>query len=69
MILTKEEKVDIINQHVKSLNFNKYNLELSIIEESSILSPNESLINSLELQVSDLNLKLDALKISLDSLI
>ena len=32
--LTNEEKVTIINSHLKNLAYNKFNIEISVIEEN-----------------------------------
>lgn len=68
MILTKQEKSEIVQQHIKNLSFNKYNTDLSIIEENAAAFPNKQIIDSLESQLSDLNSKIAALTTELDSL-
>lgn len=68
MTLTKQEKAEIVQQHIKNLSFNKYNTDLSIIEENAAALPNKSIIDSLESQLSDLNSKIAALTTELDSL-
>lgn len=67
-VLTKAEKIEVIEQHVRNLNYNKYNLELSIIEENAAAVPSQSTIDALQLQLSDLNSKLAALATELDSI-
>ena len=63
-ILTNEEKAGIIEQHLKNLEYSKYNLEVSLIEESA--SPTSaSAATSLEEQISEINLKISALKAEL----
>lgn len=60
-ILTNEEKINIIDQHKRSVEYSKYGYELSIIEENAVSTPNQSAIDSLNQQISDLNSKLAAL--------
>ena len=53
--LSKEDKISIINQHKRNIEYSKYNIEISIIEEESVDSPSESSINSLKEQLSELD--------------
>ena len=57
--LTNEEKADIVNQHIKNLEYSKFNLELSLVEENAVASSDS--IVSLESQLAELNLKKTAL--------
>lgn len=59
--LSNEDKVAIINQHKRTVEYSKYGIELSILEENSITSPNTQTITSLNNELADLNSKLDAL--------
>lgn len=49
--LTNEEKMAIINQHVKNVITNIYNLEISLIAESSLESPSQDILNGINLQL------------------
>jgi uncharacterized protein involved in exopolysaccharide biosynthesis len=60
--LTKEEKIQIINNHIKNLKSNKYNLELSVIEEGSIEEPGSDKIANLNKEISDTNDRISALE-------
>lgn len=60
--LTKEEKIQIINNHIKNLKSNKYNLELSVIEESSIEEPGSDKLNTLNKEILDTNDRISALE-------
>ena len=53
--LTNEEKVGVVNQHIKTLNYNKYNLNLTMLELNAISNPNQASINEIILQISDLD--------------
>jgi len=59
--LTNEEKIGIVNQHIKTLNYNKYNLNLTILELNAVSSPNQATINEMILQISDLDDKISVL--------
>lgn len=60
-MLTNEEKLGIINQHKRNISLNKYNLELSLIEENALATPNAEVVASLTAQIADYDLKLAAL--------
>jgi hypothetical protein len=63
MELTKEEKISVINQHIKNLQNNKYNIELTIIEENSVPEPNSLVMSSLDVQLENANKKITALNL------
>jgi hypothetical protein len=53
--LTNEEKSSIIEQHLKNLEYNRYNLEISMIElTSATISKDES--------VADLQIEIDSIE-------
>jgi len=60
--LNNEEKLNIVNQHIKNVEYNKYNLQLSLIEENAVSSPNAEAISSLNAQMASTDLKLAALE-------
>jgi hypothetical protein len=66
--LSKEDKISIINQHKRSVEYSKYNLSVSLIEENSVLSPDDDVIADLTAKIADHNSKLSALDAEADSL-
>ena len=60
--LSKEDRLNIIEQHIRNVELGKYNLDLSIIEESSVATPNSTSLDSLNAQKDDLDAKLTSLK-------
>ena len=66
--LSKEEKQAIVNQHIRSLLVNKYNVEISLIEENSISPVNQSTITLLNNQINYIDTKINALQEELESL-
>ena len=60
--LTNEDKLSIIDQHIKNVEFSKYNLELSLIEENAVANPDATTISSLNAQIVSANAKLAALE-------
>ena len=59
--LTNEEKISIINSHLKNLEYNKFNIEMSIIEENAKSTPDSSTLSSLNSQVSEIDVQVAAL--------
>ena len=66
--LSNEEKMGIAIQHKKNVEYNKYNLEISIIEENAKNSPATDTLSSLNAQVAEINIQLTALAAELASL-
>jgi hypothetical protein len=66
--LTKEEKIDIINQHLKNLEHSKYNSEISLVEESAAIQPQPILIDEINSQIDNINAKTSALLSEIESL-
>ena len=62
-MLTNEEKLSIVEQHLKNLELNAYNLSLSLVTENSVTEPNELTIKLLEEQLSDLNTKIESINV------
>ena len=60
--LTTEEKNGIIDQHLKNLSQNKYNLYLTILEIQSAESSNQLEIQNIESQIKDIDFKINALE-------
>lgn len=61
MDLTNDEKKLILSQHIKNVKTNIYNLELSLIAENALTSPDQSILNNLNSQISKEQLKKEAL--------
>lgn len=65
--LTNEEKVTIITQHLRSLGYTKYNIEVSILEETS-LNESSTTLNNLTAQLAEVDTKINALESEANSL-
>lgn len=59
--LTTQEQTEIIDQHLRSLAFKKYNLELSLIEEEAAQTPNPGTVEDLNRQILNTNAQISAL--------
>jgi len=68
-LLTNEDKISIIDQHQRSVEYSKYNLQLSVIEENAIDSPNQETIESLNSQIAEIDKKIAALNAEKESLV
>lgn len=60
--LTKDEKIQIINNHIKNLKTNKYNLEVSLIEENSLELVSDITVSSLTTEISNTTSRIEALQ-------
>lgn len=59
--LTNAEKIEIIYQHMKNLNYSLYNLQISLKEEQAIDTLNGDNVSSINQQISDIVSKKTAL--------
>jgi len=46
-LLTKSEKIQIVNAHIRALESSEYNIDLDILKEQSKSEPDAALITSL----------------------
>jgi len=63
--LTKDQKAQIINNHIQSLSYTKYNLEIDILQENAKAVPMESSITAFETQIEDVDGQILALNAKL----
>jgi hypothetical protein len=56
-LLTNADKLSVVNQHIKSIDFQLYNLELDLLEANAEATPNTENISSLNVRVSSLTAK------------
>lgn len=66
--LTVEEKTAIIEQHLKTIAYTKYNTVLSLAEAQSVAIPNTENIASLTSQLADVAAQKQVLETELSSL-
>jgi len=59
--LTNEEKLGIIDQHIKSVNYALYGLELDLLELNATASPDAGQIANINSRISAANAKKSAL--------
>lgn len=68
MELTNEEKIAILNQHIKNIVVNKYNIHVAIVAEEAADPVDQNKINALNNQMSAEQAKYDALMVEYSSL-
>lgn len=67
--LSNEEKNNIIITHLRTLAFQKYNLEVSIMEEQATATPHEDNLNAYNSQIAAIDAKIAVLEAESNSLI
>ena len=61
MELTNQEKIDILNQHIKNSSIKKYNLHVAILSEEAATQIDQARIDSLNEQLTSEEAKYNAL--------
>ena len=67
-MLTDNEKAAIIKAHIKNIASNKYNAEISLIEENLLQEPNQDVLSSSQNRISIYDAQIDALESELSKL-
>lgn len=68
MELTNEEKISILNQHIKNIVINKYNLHVAILAEEAANPVDQTKIDALNNKINAEQAKYDALLVEYNSL-
>ena len=66
--LSNDEKINILNQHLRNLLYNKYNLNISLEEANSVAMPSQVSLDSLNLQISDADSQIATLNRLIDEI-
>lgn len=66
--LTNEEKLNIVNQHLKSVDYSIYGLQLDLIEINSTANPDASQVSNINTRTTAANARRAALVTERDSL-
>jgi hypothetical protein len=64
-LLTNADKAQVINSRLKSLAYNKYNIEIDLIVENAKDAPSTASISALNNSMSEVNLQISALSAEL----
>ena len=54
-MLTNEEKLNIVNQHIKSVEYNIYGHELDLIQANAVASPDAGQITAINARIAEAN--------------
>jgi len=63
--LSREEKAQIINSHIKSLAYSRFNLEIDDLQEKAKTTPNVKSTDSIVLQIAEVDKQATALSAKL----
>ena len=66
--LSNEEKIGVITSHIKYALYNKYNAELTIIQENAVSSPSASNIQSANDSIAAAEAQITALEAQIAAL-
>jgi hypothetical protein len=66
--LTTEEKISIIDTHLKTIAFSKYNLELNLLEENAKTTPDSDILTRTNANLELLSNQIAALEAEKNSL-
>lgn len=61
VLLSNAEKLSIIESHIRSNEYNLYNVEMSRVEEAASASPDQARLDTFDLQISEYHAKIAAL--------
>jgi hypothetical protein len=59
--LNNQEKAEVVNQHLKNVEYSLFNLNLSLVEEQAVATPNATNIASINSQITEMTAKKTAL--------
>lgn len=66
--LTAEEKIAVINSHIKNINYNKFNAELVIVEQNASSQPSSTKISDANATIAESNAQITALEAQIEAL-
>ena len=66
--LTTEEKIAVIESHMKNVQYNKFNAQITLVEEQALTNPNASNIEAANDKIAQADLQIAALQAEIDAL-
>jgi hypothetical protein len=66
--LTTEEKIAVIQSHVKNVQYNKYNAQITLVAENALETPDADKVASANEVITKASLQLVALQAEIDAL-
>jgi len=67
-VLTSEDKLAIASGRKRSLEIDKYNIDLALLEENAVSSPSAEIIADLQSKLNQSVAKIAAIDVEIDSL-
>ena len=55
IILTNEEKLNVVNQHIKSVEYSLYGHQLDLIQANAVASPDAGQITAINARIAEAN--------------
>lgn len=68
MVLTTQEKIDIVTRHMRNIEESKYNIELSVMYQQAMETPDQEKIESYQESIAACDVQLTVLQEELTSL-
>ena len=68
MVLTTQEKIDIVTRHMRNIEESKYNIELSVMYQHARETPDQEKITSYQESIAACDVQLTVLQEELASL-
>jgi len=66
--LTNEEKIGVIESHIKNVQYNKYNAEITLIEENALATPSATNVQRANDSIASANAQITALEAQIEAL-
>ena len=66
--LTKEEKIGVIQSHMKNVQYSKYNAQIALVEEGALETPNAENVTAANEVITKADAQLAALQAEIDAL-
>jgi len=66
--LTNEEKLSIVNQHIRAVDYSIYGYELDLIQANAVSSPDAGQVSAINARIAQSNLVKEALVTERNSL-
>jgi len=60
--ITKEEKLNLVASRIRNVKIDKFNSELTLIEQNALENPEESIVASANKIISNVNAQITALE-------
>ena len=54
-MLTNEEKLNIVNQHIKSVEYNLYGYELDLVQANAVSVPDAGQVSAINTRIAEAN--------------